>query len=159
MEAAFLHLVLLPPPAASPLVLAGCRGARAGCAADRGVPGVVKRVVGQVVLADVVPDLVLRPGSKRRDLGQAGVLLIGRHDRGLCARWSLLPAQARHPCVVPDQGARQGPRLSYLAAQAPHLHSLEEEVAAVASAQTLHIAPVGDAPGTLDPLPFPAPTI
>src|SRR2546428_6304565 len=113
MQAAFLDLsLLLPPPAAGALVLAGDGGARAGFAADRGVPALVQRVIWEVVLVDVRPDLVLGPRGQRRDLCQALVLGVGRDDWSRRARRSLLAAQAGDPRVVTMQRSRQRPRLA-----------------------------------------------
>src|SRR5262249_19135059 len=61
VDAALLGSVLLPPPAAVAPLLARSERACAGRAADRGVAAVVQRVVGNLALAHVVPDLVLGP--------------------------------------------------------------------------------------------------
>src|SRR5207253_904633 len=65
MDAALLRRVLFPPPAAGAVRLPRLDRPRAGCAADRGVAAVVERVVWDVVLADVVPDLLLGPLRQR----------------------------------------------------------------------------------------------
>src|SRR5436190_19802679 len=61
VDAALLRRVRLPPPAAGAVGLAGLDRPRARRAPDRGVALVVQLVVGDVELADVLPDLVLRP--------------------------------------------------------------------------------------------------
>src|SRR6266508_6213390 len=64
-------------PAASAGVLARCRLPGAVGAADRGIALIVERVVGDVVLADVVPDLLLRPVGERVEFPQAEALVPG----------------------------------------------------------------------------------
>src|SRR5438309_11124616 len=100
VQAAFLDLLSLPPPAPGALVLAGLRRARAGRAADRRVAPVVERVARHLVLVDVLPDLRARPGGERRDLGDAAVRGVLRDDRGLGPRRGLVPAEPRDPGVV-----------------------------------------------------------
>src|ERR687893_1103557 len=55
---------------AGPPALAALAGLRARHAPDRGVAAVVQLVVGQVVLADVAPDVLLGPARQRGDLPQ-----------------------------------------------------------------------------------------
>src|SRR5207302_2534722 len=55
VDPALFDFVLLPPPTAGPIVLARRGGPGAGRAADRRVAGFVKRVIRDVVRADVVP--------------------------------------------------------------------------------------------------------
>src|ERR1051325_10590259 len=76
VDAALLRRVLLPPPAAGPRGLAGRHGARARRAADRRVAAVVQRGVGQLALADVLPDLVLRPLGERVQLDDGAVVVV-----------------------------------------------------------------------------------
>src|SRR5260370_39011568 len=68
VKAAFLDLVVLPPPATGPLVFALRGRARAWRAADRRVAGFVQAVVRNVVGADVIPHLRLRPRTHERAL-------------------------------------------------------------------------------------------
>src|SRR5207247_2420808 len=65
VDPAFLRRVRLPPPAAGARRLVGCDRARAGRAADRLVALVVERVVRNLALAHVVPDLFLGPLGER----------------------------------------------------------------------------------------------
>src|SRR5262245_48532759 len=71
MDAAFTRRLFLPPPAAVARVLTLDHGPRARRAADRAVALVVQRVVGHLVPADVVPDLVLQPARERIELLQS----------------------------------------------------------------------------------------
>src|SRR5213082_878996 len=121
VKAALLDLVGLPPPAPGALVLTRLRRSRAGRAADGCVAAVVQRVVGHLVFADVIPDLVLGPQRQRRDLAHARVLRIRRYDLRLRTRRRLLPAQTRDPGVVSPQRPRQRARLAHLAALAAEL--------------------------------------
>ena len=61
-------------PAAGALLLVGRRRPRAGDAADRTVPGVVQRVVRDLVDGDVGPDALLVPVGERVDLPDAVAL-------------------------------------------------------------------------------------
>src|SRR6266498_3134194 len=105
VDAALLRGVRLPPPAAGAVGLAGTNRARARCAADRCVALVVERVVGHVVLAHVVPDLVLRP------LGE----WVQLHDRAVVViDLDLADVRARRPLVAPkpsDPGVERGEML------------------------------------------------
>src|SRR5438132_7727755 len=74
VDAALLRRVLLPPPAAGAVGLAGLDRACARRAADRRVALVVERVIRHVVLAHVVPDLVLRPLGERVELHDRAVV-------------------------------------------------------------------------------------
>src|SRR5437773_8695391 len=73
---ALLGRVLLPPPAPGARVLAGLGGAGAGAAADGGVALGVQRVGGDVVLAQVVPNLVLGPVRQRVELDDPTVVVV-----------------------------------------------------------------------------------
>src|SRR5436309_3019549 len=88
VDAAFLHLALLPPPPSRPLVLAGLRGSRAGRAADRRVAALVEGVVGHLVLVDVRPHLVRRPRLEARhdDDAPEGLERPAEHGLGVCVQ-------------------------------------------------------------------------
>src|SRR5438132_14236437 len=131
MQTALFHLVVLPPPAACPFVLAWRGRASARSAADRGVSTVVERVVRELVVADVVPDVCLRPGRQRSDLGDSLVFWIEGNDLGVRPSRRLLAAQAGDPGVVPAERSVERTRLSNIAAQPPHLVCPVREVAAV----------------------------
>src|SRR5215813_14222095 len=68
VQAALLHRLLLPPPPARALVLAGVGRPSARLAADRHEAAVVQRVVRHLVLADVGPHLLRRPVGERVEL-------------------------------------------------------------------------------------------
>src|SRR5438445_11054035 len=65
VHAALLGCIRLPPPAAGAVVLALADRARARCATDRRVALRVQPVHGDAVLAQVGPDLALRPLGER----------------------------------------------------------------------------------------------
>src|SRR5215467_2436347 len=87
------------PPALTPL--AGNRRVRI---ADRVVALVVQRVVGQPVLADVCPAVVIRPVDKRVGLPQL-VLLVPAELRSLSACQRLVASDASDPAVEIEQRA------------------------------------------------------
>src|SRR5262249_10243211 len=64
MDAAFLVLAALPPPAARARILAGLHRTRAGRAADGAVALVVQTVVGDPVRAHVLPYVGFAPGGE-----------------------------------------------------------------------------------------------
>src|SRR6266576_541539 len=76
VHAALLGRIRLPPPAAGAVVLALADRARAGCAADRRVALGVERVHRYVVLAQVLPDLPLRPLGERVQLHDRAVVVV-----------------------------------------------------------------------------------
>src|SRR5262249_34584441 len=104
-----------PAPAASALVFTQQHGPRAGPAADARVALVVQRIVGNVVLADEAPDLLLRPVGQRADLHQAEFLVPG-DDRGLGPVGALVPADCAGPGVHADHRLLQHLHLAIEAA-------------------------------------------
>src|SRR3954467_2524556 len=76
VDAALLRRIRLPPPAARPQVLARLGRSGARRAADGRGALVVQRVVRQVVLAHVVPDLLLRPLGERIQLHDRAVVVV-----------------------------------------------------------------------------------
>src|SRR2546425_12996194 len=97
VEPTLLRFVVLPPPAAGPLVFPGRGWARARCAADRGVAPVVQRVTGHVVAADVLPDLLAGPGGEGRDLRDTAVRGVFGDHRGRGPRRALVSAEPGDP--------------------------------------------------------------
>src|SRR5438132_8570546 len=126
MQAALLDAVLLPPPAAGALVLAGLGGAGAGGAADRRVALAVERVQRQGGLACVSPDLVPSPFRQWRDLGDAAMGGVGGRDGGGRPGGALVAAEAGDPGVVALEGGGQRPRLADLAAVPAELDRPQE---------------------------------
>ena len=96
---------------------------RARRAADRRVALVVERVVGHVVLAHVVPDLVLRPFGERVELDDRAVVVVDLDLADVGARRPLVAAQAGDPGVerreVPRSAAAPCGRGSRAAASRP----------------------------------------
>src|SRR4029077_20300249 len=76
MHAALLRRPRPPPPAAGAGGLAGRDGARAGGAADRRVPLCIQRMHGDLVVAEVVPDLLLRPLGERVELEETAMVVV-----------------------------------------------------------------------------------
>ncbi len=115
MEAALFLCGLFPPPAPGPFVFAGVGDTGAGGAADRLEAFVVERVVGDLVLQDVLPDLGRGPvgegvpfdeGPFRVD-GEAGVKL--NNGDLIAGAGALVAALAGDVGVDPvGQGAAQG---------------------------------------------------
>ena len=116
MQTALLVGLLLPPPAAGALGLAGQDRTRARRAADRRVPVVEQLVVRDLVLADVVPDLVELPVGHRVQLHDAAVVAVDLDLRDVLARLPLLAAEARDPRVERGELALQRLDLADLAA-------------------------------------------
>src|SRR5579859_3302123 len=131
VDAALLHLALLPPPPSRALVLARLRRSRAGGAADRRVAALVEGVVGHLVLADIRPHLVRRPRRERRHLGDSAMLVIGGDHRSGGAGRHLGPADAGDPRVITSQRTSQGAGLAHQAAEPAQLWRKVELVRAV----------------------------
>src|SRR6266850_2426033 len=130
VQAALLGLGLLPPPAACAEIFAGLYRARAGRAADRAVALVVEPVVGNAVLAEVVPHLVLAPRCERIEFLQA--------VRGVVLALGQLRPFSRMPAALPgNPGPLAGERplerldLADLAAALAQLDALIKCIAAV----------------------------
>ena len=143
VQAALLGRIPLPPPPSRPLVLAGAGGPGAGGAADRGVAAGVEGVAGEVVGADVVPDVLIGPARERGHLGDAAVRLVAGDHRGVAAGRGLTAAQPGDPGVVAGQGAGQRPRLAHVAAEVAQLRREVEEVGAVLSGHRSDLAGLG----------------
>src|SRR5438105_11317597 len=95
VDAALLWRVRLPPPASGAVGLAGLDRPGARCAADRRVALVVQLVVRDVELADVVPDLVLRPLGERVKLDDRAVVVVDL---------DLADVRPGRPLVAPEPG-------------------------------------------------------
>src|SRR5436190_5687894 len=128
VDPALLRRVRLPPPATRALLLAGLDRARARSAADRRVALVVERVVRDVVLAHVVPDLVLRPLGERVQLDDRAVVVVDLDLADVRARRPLVAAQAGDPGVESMQHLRQRLHLADVAAEQAILDRVLEEV-------------------------------
>src|SRR5665213_1416945 len=124
VNAALFRCVRLPPPATGAHVLALLRRPCARRAADRGVALVVQRVVRQVVLLHVVPDVFLGPFGEWVELHDRAMVVVDLDLADVAARRPLVTAQARDPRVEPCAVLLQRQDLAHLAAEQPVLDAL-----------------------------------
>ncbi len=106
MEPTLLHPVLLPPPATGASVFPGEHRAGARRASDGGEALIVQPIVGNLVVAEVGPDLVLIPIGQGIELDDPAVIFVhfDFFDRG--AVRGLLPPCRRLPQSSPTVSAR-----------------------------------------------------
>src|SRR6202051_3290011 len=97
VEPTLLFLVLLPPPSAGALGLAGRNRAGARFAADRQEAAVMKWIVGNASVVHVGDHSVTCPIEERVDLDEL-ILLIDRGAGDKCAIGRLIGAHTRDPC-------------------------------------------------------------
>src|SRR6478736_7384923 len=131
LQAAFLGIRILPPPAAGAAVGARLHGTRAGCTADAGVALVMQRVVRQLARADVIPDVVVGPVEDGADLGDAAIGRVHFHRLRQRARDRLFMPHAGDPCAGTGDGTAEGLDLADVAAALAVLDAVEETVDAV----------------------------
>src|SRR5207244_2877852 len=117
--------LLFPPPAAGALVLAGLHRARARIATDRRIAAIVQRVVGNIVLVQVVPHVFRAPVGERAELPQA-VDGIERRFFQAGARVRLLAPEAGDPGALAREGALERFDLAHVAAGLALLHAVVE---------------------------------
>src|SRR5581483_1860767 len=122
VDSALLRRVHLPPPAAVARSLARRQCARARGAADRGVAAVVERVVGDVALAHVLPDLLLGPLGERVELDDRAVVVVDLDLADVRPGRPLVAPQAGDPGVERRQVARERLDLADVAAEQPLLY-------------------------------------
>src|SRR5216684_1147754 len=128
---AFLGCACLPPPSPRTSVFARSGRARAWCASDGRITLVVERVVGNVVGADVVPDFVVGPIRKRRQLHDPAVVVVDFDLADIRARRPLFAPEPRYPSVVIHQRTPQRQHLPHLAADQPQIDVPIEKVVAM----------------------------
>ena len=92
-------------------VSALARASGAGHAADRRVALVVQRVVGDLMVPDVVPDSLVVPVGERVQLPEAEALVPAELRAALGAGRRVDPADARDPAVDPVERLRIGSTL------------------------------------------------
>src|SRR5262245_5062635 len=139
VDAALLGRVLLPPPPAVAALLARCERPGAGGTADRRVAAVVERVVGDVALADVVPDLVLGPLGERVELHDSAVVVVDLDLPDVRPARPLVSAQAGDPGVQRCQVAGERLHLADVAAEQAVLDLPVEEVRPIPADHRLHL--------------------
>src|SRR5579875_1036777 len=117
IDPAFLGDVSLPPPPAGPWVLAGAGRTGTGLTADAGKAALIERVVGDIVLPDVFPDLRGRPVSQWVELEDAAVSPIDFDLTDLGTRRRLAASLAGYPGGRGRQGSLK--RLDFANLTAP----------------------------------------
>src|SRR5580700_6551476 len=139
MQSTLAHAGFLPPPAPRALRLPRARCARTGHAANARVVLIVQSVIGKIVCADVLPDLLLTPVEERTQLEEPVTLIpfLGARRR---AHLRLFAAHARDPGVEPCDRAPEGLDLAHLAAREPCADALPETVHALLGDQLLERA-------------------
>src|SRR5439155_4111044 len=131
VDAALLRRVRLPPPPSGAVGLAGTNRTGARRAADRRIALVVQRVVGHVVLAHVVPNLVLRPLGERVELHDRAVVVVDLDLADVRPGRPLITAKARDPGVEGGEVPGQRADLADVAAEEAVLDRLAKQVAAL----------------------------
>src|SRR5258706_13783814 len=110
-----LGLVLAGPAPGARVFALGHR-ACARPAADAGVTLIVQWVVGQVISADIIPDLLVRPAGQRVQFYQT-ISLVPFHQAGVPAGFRLVAADGGNPGVLRGKELAQRLDLTNLAAQ------------------------------------------
>src|SRR5262249_17851908 len=142
VDPALLRRARLPPPAARAARRACRHRARTRRAADRGVALVVERVIRDVAVADVVPDLVLRPFGERVELHDRAVVVVDLDLADVRAARPLVAAEAGDPCVEAVEVLRQRPHLAHVAAEEPEVARVVEQILAVLAGHRRDLARV-----------------
>ena len=151
MQAALARIAAFPPPAARAFVFARLHRARAGRATDARKAAVMQGVVGQPLLADVLPDLVFRPFEQRAHLVQA-VFAVPFHGRRQRAAGRLSPPDAGDPGAAAGDGAAEGFHLADPAAAAALVQTVAEAVDAVLAHPALQVRGLGVVDGQGPPI-------
>src|SRR5262245_25137309 len=139
VDPALLRRVRLPPPAAGPTGLAGPDRARARRAADRRVALLVERVRRHLALADVLPDLLLRPLRERVELHDRAVVVVDLDLADVGAARPLVSPEAGDPRVESREVLRQRLHLADVAAEQALLDRVVEEVRPAPPDHPLHL--------------------
>src|SRR5581483_4112161 len=121
----------LPPPATGTRIFAVRNRARAGSASDGFEALVVKLVVGDVVAADIVPDLFVGPIGERRKLHDTAVVMIDFELADIRPGRPLIAAETGYPRVVTHQGTAERQHFAHLAAQQAQIDVAVEEIIAM----------------------------
>jgi hypothetical protein len=108
MESALFVLRRFPPPAASSDILAWLDRTGARFAADAGKALVVKLVIRETALFNVLPHLIYGPTGERVQLEDASVRFVNFYERELGSGNGLLPSESGDPSVGIGEGSSQG---------------------------------------------------
>src|ERR1700686_2429130 len=134
VEPTLLFLVLLPPPSAGALGLAGRHRAGARFTADRQEAAVMKWVVGNASVMQVGDHSVTCPIEQRVDLDEL-ILLIDRGAGDQCAIGRLIGAHTRDPCDGASKRTTERNDFAGRAACMPRLYRCAKAVRALARDQ------------------------
>src|ERR1700730_6580867 len=128
---ALLGCARLPPPSPCPRVIALGDRARARRASDRPVAAVVKRIVGDIVGANIIPYFGLGPIGERRELYDRAVIVIDFDLADIGARRPLVAAKSCDPGVEVYQRAPQRQHLAHLATEQTQVDVAVEQIVTV----------------------------
>src|ERR1700730_1568298 len=134
VEPAFRFLVLLPPPSAGALGLAGGHRAGARFPADRQEGAVMKWVVGNASVVHVGDHSVTCPIEQRVDLDEL-ILLIDRGTGDQCAVGRLIGAHTSDPCAGASKRTTERLDFAGRAARMPRFYRCAKAVRALARDQ------------------------
>ncbi len=95
-------------------------------------------VIGDIVLPDILPDLVIRPVYERVQFDNSAVALILFDHLHLRPGYALFSTQPCNPRIQTAQSAREGLHLANLAALMPPFQTLPKRVKAMLPLEFLH---------------------
>ena len=127
MQSALSVIGVFPPPSSRADILAGFHGACTGLAADAGITFVVKLVIRNAMLMDIVPHLLFGPFDERVHLDES-VYVVPFHEVHVLAGHALLSSQSAHPHVESLHSSVQGLQLTDLTTAMTALHRVVEQV-------------------------------
>ena len=106
MQSAFTMIWRFPPPSPSAYIFAGLNGACTGFAAYTGIASIMKFVIRNMMLLDVVPHLLFRPRNKWIDLDEL-VHLVPLYHLHVLPCHTLFSAQTAYPDIKTLESAGQ----------------------------------------------------
>ena len=139
----------LPPPAPGTHILTRLNGACTGFATDTGVASIMKFVIRDMMLLDIVPHLLFRPRDEWIDLDEL-MHLVPLDHLYVLARHTLLSVQTSYPGIKALKGTSQRLQLAYLTATMATLYGVVEKVDAFFLHHTLHFVIVWEKHFQLD---------
>lgn len=137
MQSAFTMIWRFPPPSPSAYIFAELNGACTGFAAYTGIASIMKFVIRNMMLLDVVPHLLFRPRNKWIDLDEL-VHLVPLYHLHVLPCHTLFSAQTAYPDIKTLESAGQRLQLAYLAATMTTFYRVIKEIDALFSYHALH---------------------